>query len=79
MAQPLMPAPLVPELPTTTELDASPSRERLGRVVELLRGVEDDLGTRRPVVRAAPRRRPRHAAAVRPMPVSWAETGEPVA
>ena len=33
-------------------LDASPSRERLGRVVELLRGVEEDASVRRP----APRR-----------------------
>jgi hypothetical protein len=43
-------------------LDASPSRERLGRVVELLRGVEDDPSARwtsprrgrRPVVRPRP-------------------------
>ena len=42
--------------------DASPSRERLGRVVELLRGVETDPGERwtpprrgrRPVVRPRP-------------------------
>ena len=72
-----MAAPLMPELPMT-ELDASPSRERLGRVVELLRGMESDLGARRPAPRPTPRRRPR-AGAVRPMPVSWAETpqGEP--
>ena len=45
--------------------DASPSRERLGRVVELLRGVEEDANlrwtppqrARRPVVR--PRAVPR--------------------
>jgi hypothetical protein len=50
-------------------LDASPSRERLGRVVELLRGVEEDAGTRwapprrgrRPVVRPRPFPRPSHA------------------
>ena len=43
-------------------LDASPSRERLGRVVELLRGVEADPAdrwtpprrARRPVVRPRP-------------------------
>jgi hypothetical protein len=43
-------------------MDASPSRERLGRVVELLRGVEADpherwtppRRTRRPVVRPRP-------------------------
>ena len=58
-------------------LDASPSRERLGRVVELLRGVEDDAGARR----RAPRRKVQRPVAVRPMPVSWADTvpGEPVA
>ncbi|CAA9210760.1 MAG: hypothetical protein AVDCRST_MAG57-88, partial [uncultured Blastococcus sp.] len=52
--------------------------ERLGLVVELLRGMESDLGARRPAPRPTPRRRPR-AGAVRPMPVSWAETpqGEP--
>ena len=74
-----MAAPLLPELPTTV-LDASPSRERLGRVVELLRGVEGDPGARRPVARPLPRRRPR-GGAVRPMPVSWAGTvqEEPVA
>jgi hypothetical protein len=38
-------------------LDASPSRERLGRVVELLRGVEEDLAVRRTAPRR-PRRRP---------------------
>ena len=54
-------------------LDASPSRERLGRVVELLRGVEDDVSVRRP----APRRRAQRPVAVRPMPASWAKT-EPV-
>ena len=60
--------------------DASPSRERLGRVVELLRGVEAEPGARRPVARPQLRRRPR-AGAVRPMPVSWAEATqeEPVA
>ena len=52
-------------LPTTV-LDASPSRERLGRVVELLRGLEDDRSVRRP-----PARRP----AVRPRPVP--EVGAP--
>jgi hypothetical protein len=43
-------------------VDASPSRERLGRVVELLRGVEEDASARwtpprrgrRPVVRPRP-------------------------
>ena len=38
-------------------MDASPSRERLGRVVELLRGVEADQPprrSRRPVVRPRP-------------------------
>jgi hypothetical protein len=43
-------------------VDASPSRERLGRVVELLRGVEENPGMRwtpprrgrRPVVRPRP-------------------------
>ena len=50
-------------------LDASPSRERLGRVVELLRGVEADSGERwtpprrgrRPVVRPRPFPRPSQA------------------
>ena len=58
-------------------LDASPSRERLGRVVELLRGVEDDLGTRRPL----PRRRAQRPVAVRPVPVPREEADpiEPVA
>ncbi len=50
-------------------VDASPSRERLGRVVELLRGVEEDLAVRRP----APRRSRRPVRAVRPLPASWAE------
>jgi hypothetical protein len=45
-------------------LDASPSRERLGRVVELLRGVEDDPGVRRP----APRRNRRPVVRPRPVP-----------
>ena len=54
-------------------LDASPSRERLGRVVELLRGVEDDLSSRRP----PPRRRTPRPVAVRPMPVPRAEV-EPI-
>jgi hypothetical protein len=48
-------------------LDASPSRERLGRVVELLRGVEEDADARwtaprrrrRPLVRPRPTRAPR--------------------
>ena len=47
-------------------VDASPSRERLGRVVELLRGVEEDATVRwtpprrgrRPVVRPRPFPRP---------------------
>ena len=58
-------------------LDASPSRERLGRVVELLRGVEDDLSTRRP----PPRRRAHRPVALRPVPVLRAEAQsvEPVA
>ena len=50
-------------------LDASPSRERLGRVVELLRGVEEAAGVRwtpprrgrRPVVRPRPAPRPSSA------------------
>jgi hypothetical protein len=52
-------------------VDASPSRERLGRVVELLRGVEEDANLRwtpprrgrRPVVR--PRAVPRWTGAPR--------------
>jgi hypothetical protein len=52
-------------------VDASPSRERLGRVVELLRGVEEDASlrwspprrARRPVVR--PRAFPRPTGAAR--------------
>ena len=43
--------------------DASPSRERLGRVVELLRGVEEDASVRWPPTRGG--RRP----VVRPRPV----------
>ena len=50
-------------------MDASPSRERLGRVVELLRGVEEDASVRwtpprrgrRPVVRPRPYPRPSQA------------------
>jgi hypothetical protein len=54
-------------LPTTV-LDASPSRERLGRVVDLLRGVEDDPSTRR-----APARRARRPGVLpRPLPTSGA-------
>jgi hypothetical protein len=52
-------------------LDASPSRERLGRVVELLRGVEHDPSARwtprrgrRPVVRPRPFPRPTGAARI---------------
>ena len=49
--------------------DASPSRERLGRVVELLRCVEEDASmrwtparrARRPVVRPRPYPRPAQA------------------
>ena len=47
-------------------LDASPSRERLGRVVEMLRGVEAGGAVRRP----APRRR-KPVRAVRPLPATW--------
>jgi hypothetical protein len=34
-------------------VDASPSRERLGRVVELLRGMEEEAGERRALPRHA--------------------------
>jgi hypothetical protein len=57
-------------------LDASPSRERLGRVVELLRGVEDAAAVRRPPAR----RKVARPVAIRPMRMAWAaEPDEPVA
>ena len=45
--------------------DASPSRERLGRVVELLRGVEEDASVRWP----PPRRGRRPVVRPRPFPL----------
>ena len=45
--------------------DASPSRERLGRVVELLRGVEEDASVRR----TPPRRGRRPVVRPRPFPL----------
>ena len=50
-------------------LDASPSRERLGRVVELLRGAGGDTAVRR----QPPRPRARRPVAVRPLPAPRAE------
>ncbi len=52
-------------------VDASPSRERLGRVVELLRGVEEDLSVRRTPPRRGRRPVVRPRAFPRPQEALW--------